>query len=252
MDKQINHQKTKFEGVNNNHFILVHGYTGSPTDFNGFPEALYNKFGAAVSVPLLLGHGTNLDDLIKFDYSHFFTQIENEIIQAIEAGKKVFLGGYSFGGSIALDLAAKYPVSGVFTVATPYKLQFPLSTDIMSLVSRMRKYWPKKIDAEERELRGSAVYYDEMPGVALPMVKKVSKKLTRTLKNISCPCLTIQSSNDPIAHKKSGESINKEIASVNKKVVILNDSMHSTFYTDSKDVILSEVVDFLSKYCDSR
>ena len=255
MDKQSNCKKTKsikLEGDSRNHVILIHGYTGSPTDFNGFPNAIQKALGATVSVPLLQGHGTNLNDLARFDYGDFFTQIETEIEQAIKQGKRVFLGGYSFGGSLALDLAAKYPVSGVFTVATPYKLQFPLSTPLVSIISIMRRSWPKKIDAAERELRAGAIYYKEMPGRALPMVKKVSKKLAGTLKNISCPCLTIQSSNDPIAHKKSGDSINKGIASVDKKVVILEDSMHGIFYTDSKDVIVSEVVEFLSKYYDFK
>lgn len=253
MDKQIDCQKTgsiKFEGNSKNHLILIHGYTGSPTDFNGFPEAIHKALGVTVSVPLLLGHGTSLDDLARFNYEHFFTQVETEVAQALEEGKKVFLGGYSFGGSIALDLAAKHPVFGVFTAATPYKLQFPLSTPIMSAVSMMRSSWPKKIDITERKLRKGAVYYDKMPGRALPMVKKVNAKLTRILQNISCPCLTIQLSNDPIAHKKSGESINKKISSVNKKVVTLEDSMHGIFYTDSKDVLADEVVEFLSKYHD--
>jgi esterase/lipase len=255
MNKQTDYQKTrskKFESNSDNYIILIHGYTGSTTDFNGLPKKLHKILNATISVPLLLGHGTSLDDLVRFDYSHFFTQVETEIKQALSTGKKVFLGGYSFGGSIALDLATKYPVSGVFTVATPYKLQFPLSTPIMSVISKMRDFWPKKISTQERELRRDAVYYYKMPGVAIPMVKKVSKKLTNTLKDISCPCLTIQLSNDTVAHKKSGESINKEICSMNKKLVILEDSMHGVFYTKSKNVIAKEIIKFLSKHYDFR
>jgi esterase/lipase len=250
MDKQINRQKANsitLECESNNHFILIHGYTGSPTDFNGFPRTIHKKLNTNVSVPLLRGHGTHIKDLSGLNYQDFYTQIENEIISLLDKGKKVFLGGYSFGGSIALELAGKHAVSGVFTVATPYKLRFPMSTTFGSFLAKTRKYWPKKLSPLEKKLRRGAFYYNAMPGKALSIVKFANNNLNSVLPLVLCPCLTIQSNDDPIAHQRGAEEINKKIGSVRKKVVILNNFIHGIFYTNHGDVVADEVIDFFSR-----
>ena len=77
----------------NRQFLLIHGYTGSPTDFNNLPNILYKHFGAHVSVPLLRGHGTHIDDLDDLEYQHFFERLFLKTV-AIESDikNKHFLG----------------------------------------------------------------------------------------------------------------------------------------------------------------
>ena len=43
--------------------LLLHGYTGSPDGFRELAKVLSNTLDAYVSVPLLPGHGTTLDEL---------------------------------------------------------------------------------------------------------------------------------------------------------------------------------------------
>ena len=43
--------------------VLIHGFTGSPSEMHLFAEAL-NAEGYGVEVPLLVGHGTTLKDLM--------------------------------------------------------------------------------------------------------------------------------------------------------------------------------------------
>ena len=52
-------------------FFLIHGYTGSPTDFHNLPYLLNQKLKANVIVPLLPGHGTTIEDLDTLDFEDF-------------------------------------------------------------------------------------------------------------------------------------------------------------------------------------
>jgi len=49
-------------------FFLVHGYTGSPTDFHSLPELLQKECKANVKIMLLPGHGTQVEDLDSVSY----------------------------------------------------------------------------------------------------------------------------------------------------------------------------------------
>src|SRR3990167_9687969 len=80
----------------NREFFIIHGYTGSPTDFNGLAEYLYKKFNVNVKIPRLIGHGETVQSLDKLKYEDFLNQIETELKKEIEEGKEIVLGGISF------------------------------------------------------------------------------------------------------------------------------------------------------------
>ena len=42
--------------------FLIHGYTGTPYDFNNLPHYLHEQHGVRVRVMLLPGHGTSVYD----------------------------------------------------------------------------------------------------------------------------------------------------------------------------------------------
>src|SRR3989344_4635707 len=72
--------------------FLVHGYTGSPTDFNGLPDFVFQNYGADVKIPLLPGHGTKIQDLDSLTFNDFLTFIEQEFKTAQKDYKRVIIG----------------------------------------------------------------------------------------------------------------------------------------------------------------
>ncbi len=112
------------KGLGEEVFLLIHGYTGSPTDFNGLPEFLHKQHNASVFIPLLPGHGTRVEDLRGVTKDDFMQVAEAVLQDLLAKHSRVIVGGHSFGGQVALHLAARYPVSGVFVSAMPYKLRF--------------------------------------------------------------------------------------------------------------------------------
>ncbi|PUU88259.1 MAG: esterase/lipase [Halanaerobium sp.] len=110
-------------------FFLIHGYTGSPTDFNGLPEYLNSNLDVNVKVMLLRGHGRTVQALDNIGLKDFINQIEAELKSDLEKYEEVILGGVSFGAQMALHFASKFPVDGVFNVCLPYKHHFTKKLD---------------------------------------------------------------------------------------------------------------------------
>src|SRR3989338_8626327 len=132
------------EADSDKEFFLIHGYTGSPTDFNGLEKYLHERLNANVKIIRLLGHGENISSLDNLDYEDFLKQVEEEFRKDLERGRKIIVGGYSFGSYPALYLASKYPVSGVFHVVIPYELKFPFNLKIANLAWVFGKHWSKR------------------------------------------------------------------------------------------------------------
>ena len=213
-------------------FFLIHGYTGSPTDFNGLPQFLHKRFGAHVVVPRLMGHGTRVEDLDALEYEHFASQVRAELAPILRSGARVVLGGHSFGGQLALLMAAEHPqVAGVFTTTAPYRMRFPLNIPGVAYLARIRPRWAKRIPPHELAQRKDAFYYLHMPSKALAIVNTANRSLRAALPSVRCPMLTMQSLKDDIAHPKSAPALERAVAAETKKTVMLTNSSHSIFYS---------------------
>ncbi|OEG62729.1 MAG: hypothetical protein BHK79_06400 [Halanaerobium sp. MDAL1] len=75
-------------------FFLIHGYTGSPTDFNGLPEYLSNTLAVNVKVMLLKGHGRTVQALDNIGLKDFINQIEAELKSDLKKYDEIILGGF--------------------------------------------------------------------------------------------------------------------------------------------------------------
>jgi esterase/lipase len=225
-------------------YYLIHGYTGSSTDFNELPDYLHKTYNVNVKVPLLKGHGTSINDLDNLKYSDFLNQVEQELKRDIAEGKEIIIGGISFGAQLALLLAARYPVHGLFCVSTPYKIKFPFNIPKLELIGWCKKYWQKVIPNNERQFRKESFYYSQMHINGLKIVKQANRDITQLLGEITCPILIIHSKKDSISHFKTVELIEQKVSSTVKKRLLFNYKNHSIFFTEKKNAIQEAIRDF--------
>ncbi|MDO8572325.1 MAG: alpha/beta fold hydrolase [bacterium] len=234
-------------------FFLVHGYTGSPTDFNGLPEFLHAEYGVSVLVPLLPGHGTIVEDLEGISCENLLAAVEKEFKDVLTRYKRVIVGGHSFGGQVALYLAALYPVAGVFVTATPYTLRFPLSIPGMYHMVRLKKIWEKKLPKSEKLARAEAFYYTQMPSYGLELLVEMNKKLSLSLSRVTSPLLSIFTIRDKIAHVKSARNIEHKVNSHKIKNITLEHSGHGVFHEDDYYATYNSIGEFfLSSKCETH
>ncbi len=230
-------------------FLLIHGYTGSPTDFNGLPAFLNKTLGASVYVPLLPGHGTVVEDLVGLNKNHFLQKVERELESLLSKHKKVIVGGHSFGGQLALHLGSRYPVHGVVVTAAPVKpailLTIPGLYEIYKFLFR-KKFFKKSHSKEQLRARRDAnsFSYDSMPAYGLRLILDMNKDLKKILKNTTSPLLSFYVKKDGVADAESGEEIEKLISSKEKRTHIVDSLEHGVFFTDDAPQIYQEVVEF--------
>jgi esterase/lipase len=228
-------------------FLLFHGYTGSPTDFNFLGRYLQKNLNANVRIIRLKGHGTKVEDLDNLTYEDFLEQAEGELKKDLKKGREIVVGGFSFGGIIALDVASKYPVKGVFNIVTPYEFKWYFNLPLVFLLARVKKYWKKYINEEEERSRKNDFRYDYMHSNGVSVIGDGRKNLKKNLTKITCPCLTIHSTNDTFATKRTGESINQSVNSKVKKILLINTSSHNLFFSNKEKILNEEIYKFFRK-----
>ncbi|MHC4377365.1 MAG: alpha/beta hydrolase [Planctomycetota bacterium] len=104
--------------------LLLHGYSSSPRDWAGLPEALATA-GWAVHVPLLPGHGTHPEDLAATTNADLRTAVRAEFDALAARHERVVVAGFSMGGALATELAAERPVERLVLVAPYYRATRP-------------------------------------------------------------------------------------------------------------------------------
>ncbi len=247
MDKKTIHPLAEpiiLKGLGEEAFLLIHGYTGSPTDFNGLPEFLNKQHGASVFIPLLPGHGTIVEDLRGVTKDDFMQVAEAVLKDLLAKHSRVIVGGHSFGGQVALHLAARYPVSGVFVSAMPYKLRFPFSVRWLYYILVVKEFWTKRISEREQLERINDFSYVAMPIYGFRLLHDMNKELQKFIPNVKSPLLSIYLSGDEIAHPDSGDIISSLVSSPEKKTLILDCLGHSVFHADGAPEIYNEIADF--------
>ena len=229
----------------NKEFFLIHGYTGSPTDFNELPDYLRKEFNANVKVIRLEGHGTNIEDLDDIAYIDILKPLEEEIEKDLKKGRKIVLGGVSLGAILALNLSSRYNVEAVFNICAPYKLNFPFRIAGIDSLLGFKKYWKKSRKPEEKKMRKESFSYDYMHVNGIKVAKEASRELSNSFNKINCPVLTIHSIGDSIGDYHSAYEINDKIKSKNKRMVILNGNIHNVFFSLNNSRTYNEIIDFL-------
>jgi len=103
--------------------IFVHGFMGSPRQFDRLAEVVHSKGYSAASL-LLPGHGGSAKDFISSTFIHWQNHVNCEVERFIRDYENIWLVGHSMGGLLAINSAIRYNshIRGLFTIATPFKL----------------------------------------------------------------------------------------------------------------------------------
>ena len=222
-------------------FFLVHGYSGGSKTLEELARFLNKEFNATVRIIRLKGHGQTIEELNKYDYYDFLNQIEREIKKDIKK-KEIIIGGLSMGGCFALDIAARYPVKGVFIISPVYKtnLLFTLLTLLEPLI--IKKNWKKPMRGVQEILDVGGFAYPQIPIKGLKIVKQAEKRLNFLLPKISCPCLLLSPLKEPIVHEKSTDVLIKSIGSKRKRVIkYKNKNGHALILSEYKKDVFNKI-----------
>src|SRR6185369_8666445 len=121
--------------------VLVHGLLAAPREVSELADYL-GKQGLWVAVVRLKGHGTSPADLALRTGGDWRESVDSGYAALKMVCKRVLLVGFSLGGGLALDCAARNrDIAGVVAVCPPLRLQ-----DFSSHFAPPLDIWNKLMD----------------------------------------------------------------------------------------------------------
>lgn len=199
--------------------LLIHGFTATTSEVRPLAEFLHSK-GLTVSAPLLAGHGTHPDDLNESKWQDWYQSAETAYLLLKTDHDKVWVGGESMGGVLALMLAANHPeIAGLLLYAPALKAR---RVWLAPLLKHLKKYIKKVEVGPDLAWSGYNVY----PTKGMEQLLALQKQALTTLKRVTQPTLILMSKRDGSVPLSVTDLLSDQLTSEDKEFVIFEDSPH--------------------------
>ncbi len=222
--------------------LLIHGFCGSPYDMHHLGQYLHQQ-GFTVRGIQLAGHGSgNPRDLAKITYKQWVQSAAEGLAKLQENSAQVYCIGFSMGGTIALHLAAHYPIKGLITICAPIRIK-PVFH-----IRRARHYlWQRqKILLKDPEARKKRQTYPWAPLNAFYQLFSLLKTVRPEISNITAPSLLIQSAQDNLIDPNNVHEIDSKLTNVRtKRILYVKNSGHIAPLDYDKEILNQEIANFI-------
>lgn len=205
--------------------LLIHDLAGSPNQLQGLADVL-SSAGFSVDVPLLPGHGTNLDDLDHMSWDDWAAAAQLAIDELASRAGSVVVGGIGLGATLACYVAASHPAAQGVIAINPRAIPVPQQA-IDTLESMLKdgatNVPPLGPDISDKRVR--VVEYNTVPVKTLISMFEAIEGFSEHWGELDCPVLIITSARD---HRVSPENANWLAARLGGDVerVTLENSFH--------------------------
>ena len=222
--------------------LMIHGFSANPYGLHPFAEALHTR-GFTVHVPLLSGHGTSWEDLERARWTDWERQMGAALSTLRDRTEAIGVVGLSFGGALALHLAAHHPrdVRAV-VVVNPYVMDRRiLSAPVVRFVRRTVKGVVDDISEPGPTERG----YERIPVRALAQVARFQSRVRAALPRVRQPILAFDSGQDHVIPKGNAGLVLRRVGSRDKELVSLSRSYHVAWLDTEAEQLFERTAAFL-------
>jgi esterase/lipase/1-acyl-sn-glycerol-3-phosphate acyltransferase len=238
-----------FDAENSVGLVFSHGYMAAPAEARKLAEYLFEK-GINVYLPRLRGHGTDPEALKHVSAADWELDFERAFTLMRQVCDKVFIGGFSTGGLLALLHAAQYEVDGVIAINSALRLHnlqvsyivptlHVFNEMVASLHAKGIKEWV------ENDTENPDINYTKHPLASIAQMEKVMTKVDKTLEKITDPILVLQGDKDPVVNPKSAQLIYARVNASMKKLVLVPREKHIIITGEGDDEIFQSVYRFI-------
>lgn len=224
--------------------LLCHGFTGSPRSLRDWAEHLIAA-GLRVEVPLLPGHGTSWQDLNRVTWTDWYVTVEQALVRLRHECDRVFVGGLSMGGALALRLAEQRgtDVAGLVLVnpavrSSDYRMvALPVLKHVLHSLPGIASDIAKPETDEGGYLRTPLHAAHSLTG----LWADVGKHLDR----VDQPILVFRSAIDHVVKPSSVALLRAKVASSDVTERVLSRSYHVATMDYDAEEIFAGTVDFV-------
>lgn len=227
--------------------LLVHGFTGSPTEMLWLGEYLA-ECGFTVLGVRLMGHATRPADMNRARWRDWLAGVEDGWYLLEGQVDRIVLVGLSMGGVLSAIQASRFPAAGLVMMSTPHTLPDDIRLRFVKLLSPVLPFHPKEDpDSRDPEARNWHVCYDEYPTRALAELRTLVKMMRRALPKVRAPVLLVNSRADTAVPPEHQDAIREAIGSPIKESLWLEDSAHAITLEPERDELYRAIASFISR-----
>ncbi len=236
--------------------LLIHGFLSSRQDYNDLGEKLV-KEGMTVRLMRLPGHGTTEPDFAYQPDGALYRAVETEYRQLRAEFDRVYVVGFSMGGTLSTLLSTREKVDRLALVAPYYRVSYEwyyiLPAEAWNpLVSWAAPYLPRSdvfVKINDREQIGKFFMYRTLPTSGARQLLALGRHVRQpeVLQKVTCPVLMVHSPHDGAANPKAAEKAFNTFSSTDKQLVWFNKSDHMLLWDYDREEVKQTLVDFLKK-----
>lgn len=224
--------------------LMIHGFTGNPVSMRDWGQALA-RHNFTVCGPRLPGHGTTWQDLAARRGDEWIDEIDSALTRLRSKGGPVVLCALSFGGALALHLAARRPqdVEGI-VVVNPYV------RDRRQVLVPFVRWFLRSVRGTGNDIKKAMQNeraYARVPLRAWSEAGRIMKQAEAELPSIVAPFLLFHSPEDHIVPRGTAEWVFDRIGSVDKELVLLPDSYHVATLDNDAPTIFERSASFIER-----
>ncbi len=230
--------------------LLVHGFLAAPLEMRELAQYL-GRQGFWVYAVRLKGHGTSSRDLSKRRYEDWVESVDEGYAIMSNICRRVVVGGFSFGGGLSLDLAARLPrVAGAFAVCPPMRLQdisskFAPAVGLWNRLMDLAHYDVAKKEYVEISLEHPQINYARLPVTGINELERFMTMLGPKLPIVRVPSLIVQSAGDPVVGPEGSKILFEHLGTKDKKYLLFDFDRHGILMGDGAGAVHAAIAEFI-------
>jgi len=232
--------------------VLVHGFLAAPRELTDLANSLH-RCGWWVYVLRLKGHGTAPADLARHSGKDWQNSVDGGYAILSTFCKKIIVGGFSFGGGLALDCAARIPqVAAVFAVCPPMQLQdlssrFAPTVAAWNHLMTLLKHESRKKEYVEIFPEHPEINYHRLPIISLIAMKDFMQELETKLPTIEVPALIVQAKGDPVVAPDGSERLFAQLGAKEKEYLLVDLDRHGILSGPGSEQVHAAIAAFIER-----
>ncbi len=204
---ELSDQPFTHHGTTGQACLLVHGFTGTPSDVAQLGRYLH-ECGHTVHAPALPGHAQRPVQLRGVHWTDCYARVHQAWRRLAAEYERVHVVGFSFGGTLALHLAANEPVDGLALLAPGVFVRIRARDIVGGFLGLIPGTW-----LHER-LRWHL------------MLLRVFRMVRGELARVRCPLLVLHARDDLLVQSRGALWVYDHVSSPDRRLVYLRDGGH--------------------------
>ncbi|MGG1554915.1 alpha/beta hydrolase [Paenibacillus ferrarius] len=221
---------------------MIHGFTGSPSEFRRIGYALRDE-GYTIQAVRLPGHGTSPEDMRRTGWTDWYGHVLESYEALAARCRQVVIMGHSMGGLLALKLAAERRTAGVISLAAPLRLRSRKSA-LAAVLQYFIPYIAKKPRTSSTLLDESCAY-TKTPIRCVVSLRKLMRHVKGLLSRIEAPIWIGQGLRDGVVHPDSASFLQEKVRSEWKELHMYHQSSHGLLLDQERERVYADIAAFI-------